>query len=79
MLIDMCLPKFDIYQSTVASNCFKSHVKSRYSDFFQTKLLSNVRSEIQLVRRNISFTGQSVCTLYQRLNTVLDAIILTSW
>ena len=50
MLIDMCLLKFDIYQSTVASNCFKSHVKSRYSDFFQTKLLSNVRSEIQLVR-----------------------------
>ena len=24
MLIDMCLLEFDIYQDTVASNCFKS-------------------------------------------------------
>ena len=70
MLIDMRLPKFDIYQSTIASNYFKSHVKSRYSDFFQTKLLSNVRSEIQLVRRNINFTGQSVCTLKKCISRV---------
>ena len=25
MLKDMCLPKFDIYQGTVAPNCFKSY------------------------------------------------------
>ena len=24
MLVDMCLPKFDIYRSTVAPNCFNS-------------------------------------------------------
>ena len=26
MLIGICLSKFDIYQGTVASNCFKNHV-----------------------------------------------------
>ena len=25
MLIDICLPKFDIYQGAVAPNCFKNH------------------------------------------------------
>ena len=28
MLMDMCLPKFNIYQGTVAQNCFKSHSNS---------------------------------------------------
>ena len=37
MLIDVCLPKFDIYQSTVPPNCFKSHAKYLCPDFFQKK------------------------------------------
>ena len=28
ILMDMCLPKFDIYQGTVAPNCFKGHTNS---------------------------------------------------
>ena len=31
------LPKFDIYQVTVAPNCFKSHTNSWYPDFFPEK------------------------------------------
>ena len=37
MLMDMCLPKFDIYQGTVAPNCFKNHTNSRCPDFFSRK------------------------------------------
>ena len=44
------LPKFDIYQSTVAQNCFKSHKNSWCSDFFPKKkkkkknyLMSNLK------------------------------------
>ena len=33
----MCLPKFDIYQGTVAQNCFRSHTNSWCPDFFQKK------------------------------------------
>ena len=29
MWMDMCLHKFDTYQGTVASNCFKSHANSQ--------------------------------------------------
>ena len=56
----MCLPKFDIYQGTLAPNCFKNHTNSRCPDFFQKNVLSDVRSEIHLVRRNVVSTGQSV-------------------
>ena len=52
-LMDMCLPKFDTYQGAVALNCFKSHVNSWCPDFFQKKVLSDVRYKIRLVRRNI--------------------------
>ena len=34
MQIGMCLPKFDIYQVTAASNCFISHENSWLPDFF---------------------------------------------
>ena len=37
ILMDMCLPKFDIYQGTVAPNCFKGHTNSSRPDFFQQK------------------------------------------
>ena len=59
MLTDMYLPKFDIYQSTVVSNCFTSHTKSSSPDFFFLKevLTVYVRSEIRFVQANIS-TGQ---------------------
>ena len=56
MLMYMCLPKFDIYQRTVAPNCFKSH-KTR------KKKLSDDRSKIHFVRRNIISTRQSVWAL----------------
>ena len=61
MLMDMCLPKFDIYQGTVPPNCFKSHTSSRCPVFFQN-VLSEVWSKIHFVRRNIVSTGQTVQT-----------------
>ena len=60
MLMTMCLPKFDIHQGTVAPNCFKNHSISPCPDFFQKKVLSDVRSEIHIVRYNIVSTEQSV-------------------
>ena len=56
VLVDMCLPKFDIYQGTVALNCFKSQdVKS--PDVFETKkVLLDARSEIHFVQHNIIST-----------------------
>ena len=35
ILMDMWLPKFDIYQDTVAPNCFKSHTNFWCPDFVQ--------------------------------------------
>ena len=37
MLMNMCFPKFGVYQTTVAPNCFKSYTNSLYPDFFQNK------------------------------------------
>ena len=37
MLMDMCFPKFDIYQGIVAPNCFKKHTNSWCPDFFSKK------------------------------------------
>ena len=51
--MDMCLPKFDIYQSTLAFNCFKSHTYSWCPDRFQKRVFSDARSEIQSARRNV--------------------------
>ena len=67
MLMDMNLPKFNIYQGTVATNCFKSYTNSWYHHFFQEKVLSDVRSEIHLVWRNIVSTGQYVWTIHQKI------------
>ena len=54
MLMDMYLPKFDIYQGTVAPNCFNSHTNSSCPDIFQKMFcLSDVRSSIKLVRSSI--------------------------
>ena len=44
----------------VKVNCFKGHADSWCPNFFQKKVLSNVRSEIHLDRRNIVSSGQSV-------------------
>ena len=60
MLMDMSLLKFDIYQGTGATNYFKNHTNSRCRHFFQEKALSDVRSEIHLVWRNIASTGRSI-------------------
>ena len=56
----MFLPKFDIYQDTVATNYFKSHINPWRAIFFQKKALSGVQSGTHLVRRNIVSTGQYV-------------------
>ena len=58
MLMDLCLPKFDICQVAVAPNCFKSHRNFECPDFFQKKKkkLPDARSETHLVQRNIFFT-----------------------
>ena len=54
-------PTFDIYQGTVAPNCLMcANSKLLISLFFSKKVLSEVRSEIQLFQRNIVSTGQSV-------------------
>ena len=46
--MDMCLPKFDIYQGKI-------------SDFFQEKnVLFDARSDIRLVQRKIVSTGQFI-------------------
>ena len=58
MLLDVCLPTFDIYQSTIAPNCFKSHANYGCPDFIQN-FLADVRFETQLVRRNIFSIRQS--------------------
>ena len=76
MLMDTCLRKFDIYQSTVAQNCFKSHTNSRRPDFFQNKFLSDVQSEIHLVQRNIVSTGQSVRALKKIYSGLKHNLIL---
>ena len=65
MLIDMYLPKFDIYQNTELPNSFKNHANSQTIDvliYFRKNffLMSDVRSEIHLVRQNIISAGQSV-------------------
>ena len=60
MLMDMCLPKFDIYQGALASNFLKSHTNSWCPNFFQKNVLSDFRSEIHFDRLNIVSTGQSV-------------------
>ena len=58
--MDMYFPKFDIYQSTVAPNCFKNHANSWCPDFLQKNVLSDVRSETDLVPTNIVSTEQFV-------------------
>ena len=55
----MCLPKLDIYQGTLALNCFKSHTNSFFFVLFFFK-----KKEFCLMsglgQRNIVSTGQSV-------------------
>ena len=58
--MDMHLPKFGIYQVTVAPNCLKIHTNFWCPDFFEEKVLSDVRSEIHIVGRNIVSIRQSL-------------------
>ena len=53
MLMDMC----------IAPNCLKGHKNSWCPDFFQKKVLLDIRSEIHLVRSNIPYTSQCVWAL----------------
>ena len=38
MVMDMCLPKFDIYKGAVAPNCFKSHTNLWSPNLFNKSL-----------------------------------------
>ena len=58
--MDMCLPNFDIYEGTIAPNCFKSHINFSRPDFFQ-KEKDFVRCLV--LHRNIVSNGQSVRAL----------------
>ena len=58
MLMDICLPKFDIYQGKVAPNFLRATQTLDVLNFFKKIVLSDVRSEIHLVRYNIVSTGQ---------------------
>ena len=57
------LRKFDIYQVTVAPNCFKRQTNSWCPTFFKKQNLSYAWSKNHLVRGNIVFAGQSVRSL----------------
>ena len=56
MLMDICLPKFDIYQGKVAPNFLRATQTLDVLNFFKKIVLSDVRSEIHLVRYNIVST-----------------------
>ena len=59
MLMDMYLPKFDIYQGTVAPNFLRATpTLDALTVDFQKKLLPDVWFEIFFVRRNV-FTRHS--------------------
>ena len=49
MLMDMCLPKFHIYQDTIAPNALKATKTLDVLILFTKRVLSHVRSEIHLV------------------------------
>ena len=51
--MNKCLPEFDVYQKLKQTHALDDLT------FFQKKVLSVVRPEIHLVRRNIVSTGQS--------------------
>ena len=55
----MCLSNVDVHQGTVACNCFSSRKNSSCPDFFIKNILSNTRSEFNIVRRNTISIGQS--------------------
>ena len=63
MLMDMCLPKFDIHQGTMAPNYFKSHT-NYFKIFFRKNFffLTDVWSEIHhlLALKNDLYSGLTV-------------------
>lgn len=75
MLMDICLPTFHIYQSRVVPNLLKSHLNSWCPEFFQTKVLSNARSEVFLVRRKKVSTGQYI----RAFKTYISRLVLFTY
>ena len=84
---NICLPQFDIYQSTVATNCFKNHTNSWCPDFFQTKILSDVRSKICLAWRNYRnyrfyrtiYPSLNKCILFRLEKNLINCFTLVDW
>ena len=79
MPTDVCLPKFDNYQGTEINFFFKSHTNSWCPHFFQENVLSDVRSEIHLVWRNIISTVQSVWAWYNYIQVWGNHMSLAEW
>ena len=75
----MFLPKFDNYQGTGATNYFMSYKNSWYPHFFQEKVLFDIRSETDLVWRNIVSTVQSVWTLNNYIQVWDKYMSLAEW
>ena len=61
--IDMCLPKFDIFQSKVAQNCFRSHTNSWCPEFFQKKfcLMSDLKLTLSIIMLPFPFNPFAPC------------------
>ena len=70
ILMNMCLPKFDIYQSTVALNYFKSHTNYWCSDFFQKKfcLMSDLKFTTSDVTSSLPDNLSDLWKIMFRLN-----------
>ena len=70
----MCLPKFNIYQDTVAPNCFKSHTDSWYPDIFLKKTFC-LTSGLKFTLSNVtSFPPENLSELKKSLVTVLEIV-----
>ena len=54
MLMDMCLTKCDIYQGTVAQNCFKSRTNSSCPNFFQKKKMFCLMSALKFTLSDVT-------------------------
>ena len=55
--MNMCLPKFDIYQGKGATNRLRATKALDVQIFFKKIVLSDIQSEIHLFQRNIVTAG----------------------
>ena len=77
MLMDICLPEFDIYQGKVAPNSFKSFTNSWCPDFFQKILLAWTRGIYLISVSQISCNSQVIRD--GTLVIINKTILATTW